>query len=1102
MEKFNLNDAIPEHYQYYEKTNLGGRPSADYCPVSQEVIDQAGRSFYVGHCSIKGSGEFGSLIMHYRQNGVNIYYSTNGELASITGENNSENSFCVLSSLISKSVGNSEIHSKTVNALCYQMYCSEQSLTIQINDDFFVCPRSGGKINAVNYDGYLLCPDYYLICSGTVLCNEMFDCVEKESLLKEDINYDYEIKTSQDLYDAEDAEFSEDGYELTTNGKCPQNCKQCNLQGYCIKCRNGFGIVELNNGGVVKRECMEITNLAIGYYIRGNIYYKCIDNCDHCDNGSECIDCNSAYVLKNGNCFNKIEFCVDYDDNGYCIQCQNMYIIKEDDHTCKKGTEGCENFDEANDRCLECNEDYRLSNGLCYRKIDNCEQYGENELCSKCVTGYVLKGNDRENCYLIEQIGDEYYSKDNGIIYFRCDDTTNEGIENCINCEYISSNLICHKCQASFVLKDEETNICYERTNYQSNKYYVVDEFHINSCSVTKNNCDECQKLEDNSIKCTKCQNNYILLNNECYPVINNCQNYNSENGKCQKCENGFAFEKEDRDNCKSISNIFAEGYYTKDNGLSYYKCDDTTTIGIDNCHICEYISSSNALKCTRCKTDINNMFVLLDDDSTACYPNSNYENNNQYYYDSPYHVRTCSRVLNNCVACEKTEENGEPIINCLECTTDYSLFNDDVNRNCKKPSEIANINKYYIDNSQYYLCSKYNLINNCEECSNQNSCTTCKSGFTFLEENEAECISIESLGEHYIPKEDDPKTYKRCSSYMDNCDTCQSKNICKSCLSGFGLFNDRKTCIILSEEKHYKDDDNLYYLCNNGISNCEKCSSKNECIKCGDGFVKKNNDKTVCYSISGINLGENEYFIDPNDENNYITCSYYVDHCKYCDQDGCVECESEYILLNENGNNCYLKSSISDLDSHYYTLDDGKTYLSCEEKKYKNDFSCFTKVPGQIISLKFLQAQIIDNKLHCFMITHSPLPNLFSLKLKINKYTIQNRNLEGESEIEVILTTNEDSNGINNKIIDFTSNIEYLNEDVEIKEIDFDSTSTITSTVTEHNECSLIFDADSKLIDTGRVRTMISENEVPDCSDGAQKSNIVNLVMNSIDNC
>jgi len=31
----------------------------------------------------------------------------------------------------------------------------------------------------------------------------MFDCVEKKSSLKEDIVYDYEIKTSQDIKEAE-----------------------------------------------------------------------------------------------------------------------------------------------------------------------------------------------------------------------------------------------------------------------------------------------------------------------------------------------------------------------------------------------------------------------------------------------------------------------------------------------------------------------------------------------------------------------------------------------------------------------------------------------------------------------------------------------------------------------------------------------------------------------------------------------------------------------------------------------------------------------------------------------------------------------------------
>ena len=64
-------------------------------------------------------------------------------------------------------------------ALCYEMFCSDRSLTIKINKDYIVCPRSGGKIKALDFDGYLLCPDYNLICSGTVICNDIFDCVEK-----------------------------------------------------------------------------------------------------------------------------------------------------------------------------------------------------------------------------------------------------------------------------------------------------------------------------------------------------------------------------------------------------------------------------------------------------------------------------------------------------------------------------------------------------------------------------------------------------------------------------------------------------------------------------------------------------------------------------------------------------------------------------------------------------------------------------------------------------------------------------------------------------------------------------------------------------------
>ena len=1093
---------IPSYYQYYANPNLGGRPSADYCPVSQEDIGEAETSYYVGHCSTKGSGNFGSMIMHYGSNGDISSNINNGNLASITGEENSATSFCILSSLISKNIVNSAIHSNTVNALCYQIYCSDKSLTIKINNDFLVCPRSGGKINAFNYDGYLLCPDYYLICSGTTLCNDMFDCVEKESSLKPDIVYDYEIKTSQDIGDAENANF-EEGFELATNGKCPENCKQCNEKGECIICRNDYGVVEFTEDEIIKRKCMEIANLKIGYYKNQNIYFKCLDNCDECTNSSECIKCNNLYIIKNGNCFPKIDNCEEYDDNGDCIECVDKSIVEN--NIGKKGTKGCTNYDEGQEKCLKCNdeEDYVLVNGLCYKKIQNCHEYGENELCLQCDLGYAFIENDRKHCFEKESIGEEYYSKDNEISYYKCDETGNEGIENCLKCEYASDDegLKCIQCKNSYVLKDNETKKCYEKASYESNnKYYEFDENHIKSCSSLTNDCDECQKdSSSSSVKCTKCQDNFVLVNDMCYHEIINCQNYNTDE-KCLKCKEEFAFEKDNRDNCKKISSYFQE-YYTKDEGLSYYKCDERETGGIDNCKTCQYEGSE--LKCTQCKDE----FLLEDEKTSECFPSSNYLNNNQFYYEDEYHVRSCSSALTNCVECERVEANGGTI-NCLECKNDYNIFFED-NSNCKQISEVTDIEEYYEEEGKYYLCSKHSSIENCKKCSDKNTCSLCKEDYAFLEEDKSECKSIESLGEHYIPKPDDPTSYNKCSNIMPNCDTCQSTTECKTCMRNFGLFNDKKTCINLDEQKYYKnEEDNLYYLCNTGVTNCEECSSKNECIKCADNYFKINNNKAICYSESEIDVTTKEYYKDPNDDNNYYKCSNYVEHCKYCDYpDGCSLCETEpgYIMLNENKKKCYLKSSITDLQDYYYTIDNGITYLSCKENKYKNDISCFTKIPEQKISLKFLQAQMIANHLHCFMITHSPLPKDFSLKLKLSKYTSSNRNLqsEPENEVEAILTTSEDSNGVDNKIIDFTSTTAYSeNEDIKIKSIDFDSGSTTTNTVTSNNDCSLIFDGDSKLIDTGAVKTMIANNKIPDCSLTEQKSNIVTLNLDKIENC
>ena len=180
-----------------------------------------------------------------------MFYES-GRLAPITGEHHSSNSFCVLSSLISKKIKDYNIYSNTLRAVCYQMHCSDKSLTIQINNNYFVCPRAGGKIDAPNFDGYLLCPNYNLICSGTILCNDMFDCVEKKSELK-DVKYDYISRTSQDYDDIFAEKIEDNGYELSKKGKCPLDCHQCNELGECLFCKKGMFL----NGKKQCEKCLQ-----------------------------------------------------------------------------------------------------------------------------------------------------------------------------------------------------------------------------------------------------------------------------------------------------------------------------------------------------------------------------------------------------------------------------------------------------------------------------------------------------------------------------------------------------------------------------------------------------------------------------------------------------------------------------------------------------------------------------------------------------------------------------------------------------------------------------------------------------------------------------
>ena len=74
-------------------------------------------------------------------------------------------------------------------------------------------------------------------------------------------------------------------------------------------------------------------------------------------------------------------------------------------------------------------------------------------------------------------------------------------------------------------------------------------------------------------------------------------------------------------------------------------------------------------------------------------------------------------------------------------------------------------------------------------------------------------------------------------------------------------------------------------------------------------------------------------------------------------------------------------------------------------------------------------------------MITYSPLPLHFSLKLKINIYKSRKIRYLDSNERDIILNTPDDSNGSANKIIGFTSDDVFSDdENIQVKDINFDN--------------------------------------------------------------
>ena len=793
--------------------NYGGNfINADYCFTFAQNINEESNNYYVGNCNI-GNGNYGSKIIYKS----NEKYK-NSENEKVLGETYSSNSFCVLSEAYPSSGNLDNKFEGIIHPLCYEMLCSSTSLTIKIKEQFLVCPREGGKVELKgDFKGYIYCPDYNLICTGSVLCNDMFDCINKESLSLE-ANYDYTVngETSSQKISAISTLDTVIGYESDEEkGICPLNCGQCKNNKICFKCRTGYNLIgqKENDGNPIL--CDNTININAGYFKKNEVNYPCIENCITCDNSYTCIKCDQTHKLdENSICIDKIAHCESYNNDDTCSKCRDEYaFIKEDRENCYK---------------IENKEKYfSLDNGVSYYPCDtnikNCDEcQNKNDSCSKCFNSFYFLENNRTYCFNNIDLTN-YYSPDNSISFHLC----NKTISNCETCNYENDSLNCSLCYKGYYFIETNRKECF--TGYDLSKYYSEDNnISFFPCFHSFPHCEICNNNKD---VCTKCDDDYFFIGvhkNKCEKITDKDKYFTEDGGisylpcdtdmegcekcknrtYCTMCKNNYYFLEKQRDRCYKIDNF--DHFYRE--GDDYFYCNKS----ISNCNKCKTRDS-----CEECNTN----FYFIGNDRKNC--ETDKDLNKYYSKDGGKSYFPCNTSMNYCDECYSEYY-------CYLCQSSYFLKVGN-NRDCILETELEKDKTYYRLNSTHYKkCSE--TINNCVICSSKDYCDQCSSNYYFVDNNHTTCINIMNINiEEYYQY--DQYNYHKCSWFINHCKKCNS-SMCNFCYENFTLVNDNYQSCYPKEnyQKGYYQNEkgNMYYSC---IDNCDKCVNGEECLECSINY-------------------------------------------------------------------------------------------------------------------------------------------------------------------------------------------------------------------------------------------------------------------------
>ena len=411
-----------------------GEEYVDYCIINnnhdKEVKQSESIGYFEGSCK-DGSRKYGDNTIYEEFETENQRIQLGNNLGERLGL---ENSFCALSSVYNSQY---EELANYVYPMCYPMFCTNSSLTIQIKNQYVVCPVSGGKA-AVNgdLDGFIYCPDYNLICTGTVMCNSMFDCIEKESVSKgSTYTYNYIPNISQNGTKLRKDYDILIGYEKNEDGRCPVECSQCREEKKCFNCREGYNLIGHEYKDDQPIFCSDL-NTTEGYYKEvDGIYYECLEDCLYCDNSVLCNQCKQYRKLNDQRtkCIENVPHCYEYESAFVCKKCKKGYgFIGTNRSICYE---------------IDIKKYYTFDDIFfypCDTNIKNCDECNNKSLsCDKCYKDYYFLSDNRKTCRNDLNLS-LHFTIDGGISYYPCD--TN--ISYCLECQNKADS--CFKCKDSF----------------------------------------------------------------------------------------------------------------------------------------------------------------------------------------------------------------------------------------------------------------------------------------------------------------------------------------------------------------------------------------------------------------------------------------------------------------------------------------------------------------------------------------------------------------------------------------------------------------------------------------------------------------------------